>query len=415
MKSDLDRLMQEDNIDAILITGPAQHNPTMYYLTGGAHLTHAGLIKPRGQAPLLFYNPMERDEAAKTGLPTKNLTDYKYKELLKEAGGDRTLAAALRYQRMLADAGVTGGRVSLYGKTELNTSFAVFTRLQKLMPEIELIGEPGGNSVLLQAMAAKDEAEIERIRKMGQITTEVVGKVAEFLGSHRAPNGTLVKAGGQPLTIGDVKRRINLWLVERGAENPGGCIFAIGRDAGVPHSVGNPDDVLELGKTIIFDIFPAEAGGGYYYDFTRTWCLGYAPDGVESLYDDVRTVYETVMSEFKLGEPASQYQERTYDLFEAQGHKTTREDRSIQEGYVHSLGHGLGLHLHEAPFFRGKDTATDKDRLYPGAVMTVEPGLYYPEKGMGVRLEDTVWVRPDGKMEILADYPLDLIIPVRTE
>ena len=49
----------------------------------------------------------------------------------------------------------------------------------------------------------------------------------------------------------------------------------------------------------------------------------------------------------------------------------------------------------------------------PGSIVTVEPGLYYPEKGMGVRLENTFWVRPDGEMEVLADYLLDLVLPVK--
>ena len=46
-------------------------------------------------------------------------------------------------------------------------------------------------------------------------------------------------------------------------------------------------------------------------------------------------------------------------------------------------------------------------------VVTVEPGLYYPERGMGVRLEDTLWARPDGVFEILAEYPMDLVLPVK--
>ncbi len=413
MKSDLDRLMHEHKIDALLVTGAAQHNPAMYYLTGGAGLTHADLIKPRDAAPVLFHGTMERDEAAKSGLLTKNITEYNFKDLLQEAQGDRILATALRYKQMLIDVGVTSGRVSLYGKTELNEAFAVFTRLQKIMPDLEIIGEPAGNSLLLQAMATKDDTEIERIRHMGKVTTEVVGLTAEFLSTHHTKNGKLVKPDGTPLTIGDVKRRINFWLAERGAEAPGGFIFAQGRDAGVPHSQGNPDDVLETGKTIIFDIFPCEAGGGYHYDFTRTWSLGYAPDGVESLYDDVRSTYETVMSELKHNSNNADYQERVCDLFVGLGHKTIREDPTLQEGYIHSLGHGLGLHVHEAPWFRNKTYATDKDTLFSGAVVTVEPGLYYPEKGMGVRLEDTVWVRLDGKFEILAEYPLDLVIPVR--
>jgi Xaa-Pro aminopeptidase len=69
------------------------------------------------------------------------------------------------------------------------------------------------------------------------------------------------------------------------------------------------------------------------------------------------------------------------------------------------------LNIHERPWF-GRN-ATQADRLSPGSIVTIEPGLYYPERGMGVRLEDTVWVRPDGQMEVLAGYPLDLVLPVK--
>ena len=55
----------------------------------------------------------------------------------------------------------------------------------------------------------------------------------------------------------------------------------------------------------------------------------------------------------------------------------------------------------------------DDHRLAPGVVITSEPGLYYPEKGMGFRIEDTLWVRPDGKMETLADYPYDFVLPMK--
>jgi Xaa-Pro aminopeptidase len=410
MKSDLDRLMHDNDLDAILVTGPAQHNPYMYYMTGGGHMTQGDLIKKRDADPVLFYYPMERDEAAKTGLATKNLTDYDYEELLKVAGGKQGKAVAMRYQKMLADLGVTSGRMAVYGRVNVGGFYGVLSVLGNLMPDLEIVGEVG-DSVLLQAMATKDENEIDRMRNIGQITTEVVAKVADFLTSQRAKDGVLVDSSGQPLTIGDVKRRINLWLAERGAENPEGTIFAIGRDAGVPHSAGTSSDLLRLGHTIIFDIFPCEGGGGYFYDFTRTWCLGYAPDDVQALYDDVYAVYTRIMKELKVDTPCKPYQERTCDLFEEQGHPTIRSDFSIQEGYVHSLGHGLGLHVHERPVFGM--TAKDDDRLSPGVVVTIEPGLYYPERGMGCRLEDTVWVRPDGEMEILSQFPLDLVLPVR--
>jgi Xaa-Pro aminopeptidase len=79
---------------------------------------------------------------------------------------------------------------------------------------------------------------------------------------------------------------------------------------------------------------------------------------------------------------------------------------------VHSIGHGLGLFVHERPWFRKQgDTA---DKLDPGVVVTIEPGLYYPSKNLGCRIEDAVYVTPEGEMEILTEYPYDLVVPVKS-
>ena len=107
MKTDLDALMEANDIDALLVTGPAQHNPAMYYFTGGWHISQGDLIKKRGQAPVLFYNSMERDEAAKTGLQTKDLGDYRIRDLLKESNGNPVKASVLRYQKMLEELGIS--------------------------------------------------------------------------------------------------------------------------------------------------------------------------------------------------------------------------------------------------------------------------------------------------------------------
>jgi Xaa-Pro aminopeptidase len=410
MKNELDSLMQTNNLDALIVTGSAQHNPAMVYLAGIAHMT-GDLIKKRGADPVLFHGVMEREEAAKSGLPLKSLESYDMKELLKKLEGDFIKATAERYKNMLTDLGITSGRVALYGKVELGAYFAIFQALQEAMPGIKLVGELNNQSVLLQARLTKGEDEIDRIRQMGRITTAVVAEVADFLTSHRASKGILLKADNLPLTIGEVKSRIDLYLAERGADNPEGVIFSIGRDAAIPHSSGNPTDLLHLGQTIVFDIYPCEKGGGYYYDFTRTWCLGYAPDEVLKLYEDVRSVFNKMMSELKVDTHCPVYQRQTCELFEALGHPTLQGTPRTEKGYIHSLGHGVGLNIHERPWF-GMN-ATEEDRLIPGAVFTVEPGLYYPDQGMGVRLEDTVYVRPDGKIEPLVEYPLDLILPIK--
>ncbi len=410
MKKDLDALMQARNLDAILVTGPGQHNPAMVYLTGGGHLTNADLIKKCSEKAVLFHGPMERDEAAKSGLVTKSYSAYPFAELLKTAYGNPLLATVLRYRAMLTDLGITAGKVALYGQVDLGRGYALMRALEEWMPELSLVGYQE-EDVLAAAMATKDEDELARIRRMGKITTEVVGRTAEFLRGHAVKNEVLMKQDGTALTVGYVKSRINLWLAELGAENPEGTIFAIGRDAGVPHSSGAAADVLRLGQTIVYDIFPCEQGGGYYYDFTRTWSLGYATDEALKIYENVLAVYRTLMSELKVNALYSEYQKRTCQLFEAQGHPTIGTDPAAEVGYVHSLGHGVGLKVHEKPW--SGSTATDSDRLVPGSVFTLEPGLYYPEKGIGVRLEDTLTVTAGGAFEVLADYPLDLVLPVK--
>jgi Xaa-Pro aminopeptidase len=411
MKTDIDLLMADHNLDAMLVVGPGQHNPPMVYLTGGGHLTKAHLIKKRGHPPVLFHYPMERDEAARSGLQTRSLEEFQYQQLVTESKGDFLRVETTIYQRIFTDLGLQSGRIALYGSNDIGQSYAVLSELQKLMPGIELVGEVG-RSMMLTAMSTKSPDEVERIRGIGRVATEVIGLVADFLTSHRVREQALVDKDGAPLTVGDVKRRINLWLAERGAENPEGTIFAIGHDGGVPHSTGNAGDVLRLGQTIVFDFFPREAGGGYYYDITRTWCLGYAPDEALALYEDVRHVYNETRNALRLDSPCRNYQILACDLFEARGHPTLRSNPGTTDGYVHTLGHGVGLYIHELPTFRA--TATDEERLLPGVVITVEPGLYYPDRGLGMRLEDTVWARPDGVFETLADYPLDLVLPVRS-
>ncbi|MBN8658258.1 MAG: aminopeptidase P family protein [Anaerolineae bacterium] len=412
MKSDLDAIMQARNLDAFIVFGNAENNPPMYYLTGGGHVSHATIIKKRGAEPVYFFNDMERDEAAKSGLKLIPYTKYDYTEMMRQAEDNQLLASALRYQRMFEDVGVTSGRVGVYGHYDVSSVFGALSHLQKLTPGLEFVGEARDESIFLRAMETKDENEVARIRKMGQVTTAVVAKVRDYLTACDVRDDeVLLKEDGTPLSVGDVHSRIRLWVAEHGAELPSGFIFAIGRDAGVPHSAGNPTDLMRLGQTIVFDIYPAEAGGGYYYDFTRTWSLGYTTPEAQALFDQVKEIYDTLNDNFDLNVAFKDYNKMTCDYFESKGHQTPMNTKAPIEGYVHSLGHGVGLNIHERPF--SGLTAGDDQRLKPGVIITSEPGLYYPEKGMGFRIEDTLWVRPDGVMEKLADYPYDFVLPMK--
>lgn len=411
MKSDLDTLMQSRNLDALLVFGNAEHNPPMYYLTGGGHINHAILLKKRGETPLLVHNDMERGEAAKTGLRLKPYSAWPQKELLAQVENDQNRVPAARLAALLRENGLAQGRIGIYGHSEIGSLWHLLNETARLLPQVTFVGENQRGSIFMAAMETKSEDEVARIRRMGAITTEVVRLTAEFL-TTRPVNAdeVLLNEDGQPLTIGAVKGRIRSWLAERGAEPAAGFIFAIGRDAGLPHSTGEESDLLRLGQTIVFDIYPCEQGGGYFFDFTRTWSLGYATPEAQALYDQVKAVYDEVVAALKPNTAFSEYQKLVCERFHALGHATPLHTEAPQEGYVHSLGHGVGLNIHERPF---SSHLTPDQFLQPGVVITIEPGLYYPSRGMGFRIEDTYWLRPDGTFEKLADYPYDFVLPMK--
>lgn len=410
MRSDIDNLMEQAGHDFLLIRGPSVSNPNMMYFTGHAHLTSATLIKKRGEMAILICNPMERDEAAKSGLRVKNLDDYEPAKRIEAAGGD-TIQASAEILHMAFDEFDVRGQGALYGRQEIGEAYSLMRRVEDSVPGVKLVGEARGRGVLASARTSKDANEVERIRNIGRITTAVASEIADFLTSQRVRGETLIDGEDQPVTIGAVRRLIDLHLARLGADNPDGTIFAMGHDAGVPHSVGQDAQALRLGQPIIFDLYPCEPGGGYYFDFTRTWCLGHAPDEVQQAYQDVLDVHQTLLKTLHTGRACREFQTMACDLFEAGGHPSVRSDPQSENGYVHSLGHGLGLEVHEAPSFSG--LSTNPDILEPGSVITLEPGLYYPERDLGVRLEDTLWMRPDGTPDVLAEYPLDLVLPVK--
>ena len=401
MKSDLDALMKSRNLDGLIVFGDAEHNPPMYYLTGGGHVSNAMLFKKRDEPAILYCGAMEREEAAKSGLkviPTRQGVFDEFTEIAKS---------------IIESYGLSSGKVALYGTLDVGSTMVLLNVLKSVAPDVEFVGEWKTNSLLLYAMETKDETEVYRIKRMGMITTDVVTQVRNYLTNCDVRNDeVLLKEDGSPLTVGDVHAKIRLWVSERGAELPSGFIFAMGRDAGIPHSAGEPDDLIKLGQTIVFDIYPAEKGGGYYYDFTRTWSLGYATPEAQKLYDEVKDVYDNVIENVDLNAGFKEYQKLVCDEFAKNGHKTPMNTEGVlTDGYVHSLGHGLGLNIHERPLSR--HTVDDDNILKGGVVVTIEPGLYYPEKGMGFRIEDSYWMRPDGTFELLAEYPYDFVLPMK--
>ena len=125
MKKDLEQLIKNNNVDALWISGAAQHNPSMVYFTGPIHVTMGDLFIIPGKKPILFHGVMESEEAAKTGFDLICYTQYPMAEFVKEAGGNLLHANALRYRKMLSDIGLTQGIVMLYGNIEFGPFYSL--------------------------------------------------------------------------------------------------------------------------------------------------------------------------------------------------------------------------------------------------------------------------------------------------
>jgi len=406
MKQDLDHLMKERGLDAVLVAGKVHGNPAMYYMTNG---TVGGyVLKKRGEEPVLLCSPIEREEAAASGLAIVNMNKYDFMSILREKN-DRLAAIVELYRRIFADLGVSG-KVGFYGMTDRGRAWVVLNALDTQLEGIEVHGDYDV-TLIDAARATKEAAEAKRIQEVGRRTCAIVARTVEFLKSHQVKGEMLVQADDTLLTIGRVHEEINRLIAEQRLEDPEGFIFAIGRDAGVPHSKGRPEDVVELGKSIVFDIFPCEVGGGYFADVTRTFCLGYAPPEVEKAYQDVYECHATLLEAYEVGTEARRYQQMTCEFFESRGHPTIASDSKTEVGYVHSVGHGLGLAIHEEPRF--SDVPSNTDVLKPGHVFTCEPGLYYPDRGFGMRIEDDLWIDPDGEVHNLTDFPKELVVEMK--
>jgi Xaa-Pro aminopeptidase len=408
MKSDIDRLMAERDLDALIVFGGEGENPHRLYLTGG-HEANATIFKRRDHPAAMLTNSMEIENAKMSGMEVVTYDDLKLFEVWGQYRDDPDMALVKTWERYFERFGITAGRVGVYGFGSLGAAWEILKLFSQHFPALEFVGER--RQILFDvAVATKDADEIKHLRDVGQRTNLVMQATWDFIGEHRADGDTVVKADGAPLTIGDVKRFVRIKLLEYGLEDPEGMIFAQGRDAGFPHSHGTDGDPLQLGQAIVFDLFPRDMVTRYFHDMTRTWSIGHATPEVQKAFDEVMTAVSAAMSAYKVGEKTSRYQEIVLDALEECGHPTGRSDPGTQVGYTHSLGHGLGMQVHESPSF---SHLRDEDVLQVGNVFTIEPGIYYPDKGFGIRVEDTIYVAEDGTIHNLTPMHKELVLPLQ--
>jgi Xaa-Pro aminopeptidase len=409
MKSDLDRLMAARDLVAIVVTGGEHQNTPRAYLCNGVDIHNGMVIKKQGSDPILLVGGMEIEEARKTGITILNRDDLGWAEIYAQTEGDPTKSNLLYWGRLLEKLEFPPGKIGLYGTGDINVWVERAREFTETYPDHPIVGETG-MTLFDEAFVTKDAGELEILRDVANKTSDVLTATWDYIAGHRANGDTVLKADGTPLTIGDVKRFVRRELMDRELEDPG-MIFAQGHDAGFPHSRGEANMPLKLGQPIVFDLFPRQFGGGYYHDCTRTWSIGYATEAVQQTYDEVMGAFQTALDTYaEPGQPTRTMQEAVLNYYEAKGHPTSRSHPGTKEGYVHSLGHGVGLNIHERPSL---SHLAKEDIFQKGNFITIEPGLYYPERGIGVRVEDSFFIDEDGELISLTSFHKQLVLPLK--
>ena len=292
------------------------------------------------------------------------ITDFRYVERAKAEVSDFDRERAPQEFAEALKTGWPEGTVRL-GFEDQHLSVRQHKRLRELLPErIELV--PAGGAVEAER-ALKEPGEVEKIRAAAALADEIYDWVRE--------RGL----------VGRTEREVALGLEEemrrRGASGPSfDSIVASAEHGALPHAeprdveiVANTLVTLDLGVTL----------DGYCSDCTRTWATGELDDDLAAIYDLVLRAQEAALDAVRPGPAGREIDAVARDLIAAEGHG---------DHFGHGLGHGVGLEVHEAP----RLARSASDTLEAGNVVTVEPGVYVPDRG-GVRIEDLVVLTKNGR------------------
>lgn len=220
--------------------------------------------------------------------------------------------------------------------------------------------------------AVKTPEEIEQIRSVQRVTEAAMERGIALIRSSR-PKGGVLHRDGRPLTSEAVRAEMHAFLLAHGCRGID-TIVSCGPDTALPHNLGTGP--LQENEPIVIDVFPQDELTGYHADMTRTVVKGEPSPGIREMYEAVRDAKALSASMVKAGAVGADLYRAVVDLFGERGYE------SNMRGFTHSLGHGVGLEVHEEPSLGPQGGA-----LVAGNVVTIEPGLYYPGIG-GIRLED---------------------------
>ncbi len=308
------------------------------------------------------------------------LADFRYIEAAKAAADPAECqvvmpdTSMLRYvARLLNEHGVKG-----LCYEEEAVSCALRIRFAETFPGVELL--TGGSRLLERLRLYKDATEIACMTEAQRLTDDAFTHILDFITPER--------------TELEVALELEFYMRAHGSEGTAFETIAVsGANSSRPHGVPRP---VKLEKGFFTMDFGARYNG-YCADMTRTVVLGKADDDMKRLYHTVLSAQLTALESLHVGMPCCEADKVARDIIDGAGY---------QGCFGHSLGHGVGLFIHESPRFAAS-SASDVC-LAPGHVVTVEPGIYLEGK-YGCRIEDMITVLPDGTVHNFTHSPKNLI------
>ena len=260
------------------------------------------------------------------------------------------------------------------GKTLLVSPTLPAALLRALEESARVIVDTG---TIDQMRAKKTPEEIRLIQTVQKKTERAMAYGISLIRNATVKKGVLYQ-DGTPLTSELVRTAMHKQLMDDGCRAVE-TIISCGEDTAFPHIIGSGP--LKSNEPIVIDMFPRDEVTGYYADMTRTVSKGKPDQQIIDMYEAVKEAQQIGISHIKAGVPGADAHTAVVDYFKSRGYE------SDTRGFIHNLGHGVGLQVHEFPTVGPAGGA-----LEAGFVVTVEPGLYYPGVG-GIRLEDMGAVR----------------------
>ncbi|HSQ53607.1 MAG TPA: M24 family metallopeptidase, partial [Acidobacteriota bacterium] len=341
MREDLDAILAEKGVEALLLCADSYRDANMYYLTKFLAPDPFIFLKKVDADPLIVVNQMEYPRAQKQSIvkAVKSYTDYNYLRALKTAKNPQ-----LGEMKFIAE--VVQKEVDAETRICVPPDFPVIVA-DVLRSEGLVINPMFG--IVEKARETKDSNEIEEIRTVQAINEKITSQAIELIADSDVGNHRTLQLKGEALTVGRLKSFFGTKFLENGCLPEEDIIVACGTKSSDPHFAGEPEDKLKADQPIILDVYPRSIQKRYWTDMTRTVVKGKAPDKLKQMFGAVFEAKNASLDAIQAGALGSQVYDVCCDVLEKAGYETTRGGKNVTTGMTHSLGHGVGLQIHESP------------------------------------------------------------------